>query len=198
MKFDDLTLFEMAVVATSNLGGQLQYIHGEEIAVELHKLAPDRFSWSLPQFNNIPDKTLTERELRRAKAYEFMQGSSAKSGWKLTSKGIKWLKDINLSDHQTNRSLPKKQVDRFRSRITNHPLYRIYLNSKIDKTDHLNLFADLLHVGMDRPKEIIWSQFDKLMMKAVACDDNSVIKFLKKCRRIFKHFLKQEQELKEK
>lgn len=193
---DSLNNKEIAAVALGLLGGTAKPIHTEIIASKMQAISPERFSCVLPGYRHILDKAAVIEALRDGRRNgEMIAGRSSRSGndgWNLTVKGVNWFKNLVVVDLNEKRStIPKKEINRFIKRIMHHEVYAAYEADKLSSVS-IDIFADFLHVGPDRPKEIVRKQYNKLRVKAEAIGDEGIIKFLEQCRSQFSQFLGKE------
>jgi hypothetical protein len=134
MKKNDISNVEIALFSLHELGGATKIIHTEHIAWESFKLAPERFSWRLPEYRKkkIPDKTPIRFALEQAKKREngkLVKGRAGgdasgkeSEGWILTQNGIDWINKnksriAKLLDVKEKPQILPREAQRFLGKI---------------------------------------------------------------------------------
>lgn len=188
-----ITNVEVVVLALGRLGGATKKVFSEEIAVEAHRLAPERFSWRLAQYRDRgwPDKYVVRYALEDAIRQEYghmVDGSYStelsKDGWELTPAGAQWLEKnaervaskLNLDGPK----IPKQDAARFVKQLKRDPLFKVYRAGKLESVTAYH-FTDMLNCSPDAPKELIKSKFDRLRTISRLAGDPQVVEFLEDC-----------------
>lgn len=87
---------DIAVMATSQLGGALHFVHMEDIAMKAAELSPRRFCWKrYPDQVNLELVRYALKDELRVKNKRVL--GSMKGGWMLTPDGLSWC--ITTSNH---------------------------------------------------------------------------------------------------
>jgi hypothetical protein len=111
---------EVVTLALHRLGGAQRPIDTEDVAMEVHRLAPVQFSW-----RKYPDQInldLVRIFLVRARESELLIGSG-RNGWRLTQRGLKWaeqvggLAPVRTRAQSRSGSIDEQRWRRERSRI---------------------------------------------------------------------------------
>jgi hypothetical protein len=83
----DFSNLEIVTMAVYILGGDLDYIDTEDIAIKANELAPRRFTWrKYPTQINIENVRAFLSDAKKIKNGKYLRGSG-KRGWMLTSEG---------------------------------------------------------------------------------------------------------------
>jgi hypothetical protein len=81
----------VVTLAVYLLGGDQRPVDTEDVAIRAHQLAPNRFSWrKYPEQINLELVRVYLSDAKKS-GRELVDGSG-KTGWTLTSKGMKWAK----------------------------------------------------------------------------------------------------------
>jgi len=207
MTKNELTNVEIALYALYKLGGAIKKVHTEYIAWEAYQLAPEKFSWRLPEFKKrgFPDKTPVRYALEASiknsdgALVEGRAGGDAggeTEGWILTFKGVEWIKKNREriiqaleKDHSRENlgSIPihPREASRFLKKIKEDPAFLHFVNDgDLDKVTSYML-TDMLDCTPDASKEIISKKFERLMSTAGLVEDKYIIKFLEQCGQKF-------------
>ncbi len=200
-----LSNIDIALFALNKLGGASHKVHTEHVAWESYRLAPERFSWRLPEYreHGFPDKTPVRYALEQAKKKEGGElvsgraggdvGGSESEGWILTPRGVEWMK-LNISRiaqglQEDVANLHPREVNRFLSKVKNETAYVYYSKDKSLDRVTAYMFTDFLGCTPDASPEIIKKKLDRLMAMATLIDDNSIIKFFDDCKTKFANLL---------
>jgi hypothetical protein len=84
-------LYEIAVLAVSQLGGAADSIDTEDVAIKCHELAPHLFAWrKYPQQVNMEIVRVSLSDAKKSKNGSLLSGSG-RDGWRLTRAGLDWV-----------------------------------------------------------------------------------------------------------
>ena len=84
MKVADLSNYQLATVAVALLGGDVEYIDREDIAIKLDELSPGRFSWRKhPDRIDLVVVVAALRDAKKPKNGELLTGGNVE-GWLLS------------------------------------------------------------------------------------------------------------------
>lgn len=188
-----ITNVEVVVLALGRLGGATKKVFSEEIAVEAHHLAPERFSWRLEKYRDRgwPDKYVVRYALEDAmkKEYGHMVDGSystdlSKDGWQLTLGGVQWIAEnaerVASKLLLDSPKIPKQDAARFVKRVKRDPLFKLHLTDGFDPATPYQ-FTDMLNCSPDAPRELIRSKFDRLRAISQLAGDPQVVEFLEDC-----------------
>lgn len=204
----DITNIDVALFSLFRLGGATKKVHTEYIAWEAFQLAPERFSWRLPEFREkgFPDKTPVRHALEQAKKREYGSlvkgraggdaGGEESEGWIFTPAGVEWIKN---NESRITRALEYKpplihprEVDRFLRKIRKDKSFEYFESDRDLGRVSPYMFTDMLGCTPDAPSEIVSKKFDRLLSTAISIGDKNTIEFLEKCRRKFSSLMGEE------
>lgn len=190
---------EVVVYVVAILGGAQQPVHTEEIAAKAHELAPARFSWSLHRFSQRgwPDKEVARSALEDAQKEEYgalVAGAHnrepSKDGWRLTERGVQWLRENSSRIERVLRSaqptLREVERKRFVRRIRKQPLFDRFAQTGSLEGSTQSQFAELLNCSTDAPTDIVASKFDRMRTIAALAADDEISLFLDVCAERFR------------
>lgn len=194
--------YQIVAIALALLDGAKKKVHTEEIAERVLLMAPDRFSWRLPQYREKgwPDKFLVKCALEDAQKRKngyLVEGRCAaeisKDGWRLTPAGAEWVRTqshlLRLGQQQPSSRLPKQDAQRFLKRLRSQPLYRRFVNDGSLTSSSPYDLTDMLNTSPDAPKDVIAIKFGRLRSTAELVGDRNIIRFLEACIDAFPHVL---------
>lgn len=93
-KQESFSNWEIITLAVYLLGGELQAVDTEDIAVKSNELAPGRFAWQkYPDQINLENVHKRLCDVRTPEFGEYLTGSN-KTGWLLTKNGVQFAKDL--------------------------------------------------------------------------------------------------------
>jgi len=199
----ELTNTEIVVYAIFNLSGAERKIHTEHIAMECFKLAKERFSWRLSEYNEYPDKQHVREALKDAQYFKegkLVTGRSGVSaagkevdGWMLTPDGARWIinnrKRIeSLLDLSTERL---KRLDLMRAIrwFEREKCYQKYLQDSTLENVSEYEFKDMLLCRPDAQPQVIRKEFERLQTKAEMAQDKNILSFLNACEKSFSYLM---------
>jgi len=178
-------------------------MHTEHIAYESFKLSPNRFSWILQEYRQVPDKYVAKTTLEDAAQRKYgalVHGQYARDqsrdGWMLTPSGVRWLEEHGESIAKAlAQAAPHKpklsplEIKRFKSRMAKDRSFQIFkATGALDKVSHYML-ADMLQASPDAPPDVLQHKFNHLLSTAQLAKDNDILTFLQACARQFKNLL---------
>ena len=192
------TNVDIVVYALATLGGAERTVYSEDIAAKCYELAPSHFSWRLPacREKGWPDKYIVKTALEDAKKEEYdarVEGSyaleTAKDGWHLTPRGVKWLRQnqekIEKELGLERPAIPKKDVERFMKQLRAQPLFKRFLKTKTLVGSTRYDFTDMLTCSPDAPRDVIIMKFQRLRAMAELVKNTEVTEFLSACASAF-------------
>ena len=102
----------LVTIAVAELGGENRFIHPEDIALRVDRLAPGKFRWK--KYKDFVDIHLVKKALQDSKRKtgdegEMLLGDNTK-GWMLTPAGLNWYKQIGADLFKVGRQ--KEVVNR--------------------------------------------------------------------------------------
>lgn len=189
---------QVATVAVEQAGGAERPVHHEAVATKAFELAPDRFSWSLPEYRDLPDKDLVRVSLFDAeKKAKGGHVASSRDGdgnlyWRLTAAGGAFcaryratlLRSLGASDSQSKR----RSHARILSRIRDSRLWKQYEAGALDEASEV-LLTELLRIPPDSPVGTIKQSFDHLAAQLSIVRDDTLEAFLDATRSKFTSLL---------
>lgn len=132
----DASQIELVTLAVYLLGGATAAIDTEDVAVKVNELAPGRFAW-----RKYPDQInleLIRVYLSAAKSRGNYLAGSGRTGWTLTSHGLRWAEAVapSLLDRDMTRRREERQAGsidesrwrRERARVTRTPAWLKWAN----------------------------------------------------------------------
>lgn len=179
--------YEVVTAALRKAGGANGPIHIEEVAEAAHELAPERFSWTLPKYRNLPDKDLVrvslydaEKETNRAMV-ESSRDEKGNLFWRLTSRGAEFCAKHETkiqSDHdQAESQSGRKQHRDLIRRIRQSRLWKRYQQNQLDEATEVHL-TELLRLPPDSPSGRIAENLDGLRAQVELTRDAELLRFL--------------------
>ena len=136
----DLANYQLATIVVALLGGDIEYVDREDIAIKLDEIAPGRFSWrKYPDRIDLVIVVSALRDAKKAKNGELLVGSNAQ-GWMLSPTGLKWVKAFDLAaavqDEQTaeyrkDSIRANQEIERTRLRATT--AYELFIAGKYEE-----------------------------------------------------------------
>jgi hypothetical protein len=198
-----LTNLDLVVYALFRIGGASRKVYTEEIAWECYRIAPERFSWRLPQFKEkgFPDKDIVRVALTdaaKAKHGGLVKGrygveisGRGSDGWQLTPPGAKWILEhrskIAIALGTKPPDVAPREAQRFSKQIRRDPAFQAFLCGGANGVTPY-MFLDFLGCTPDAPLRIIQSKFERLLATAQLVQDTDAVNFLEECRQKFTQY----------
>jgi hypothetical protein len=105
----DLSNPELVTIAVALLGGDIEYVDREDIAIEVSGIAPGRFNWRrYPERIDLDAVGVALRDAKKPKNGGLLVGSNAR-GWMLSPAGLKWVRATDLSAFQDAQSVQHRK-----------------------------------------------------------------------------------------
>jgi hypothetical protein len=120
-----LSNIEIVTLAVFLLGGNLNYVDTEEIAIKSNDIAPGRFAWrKYPNQINIEVIRKRLSDAKKTEKYGFLYGSVRK-GWILTEKGLEVANRLyaEIDKHDLTR-IPRSKSESLRARKEKEKMIR--------------------------------------------------------------------------
>ncbi len=193
-----ITKVDVVVYVVAGLGGAEKSVYSEDVAAKCYELAPNQFSWKLPQYQRKgwPDKYIVKTALEDAKKSEYgalVEGNYAleiaKDGWRLTPAGARWFNEsrgrIEKELGAEQPSLPNRDAKKFLNSIAREPLLKKFLSSGSIRGSSFYELTDMLSCSPDAPVDVIRKKFRRLKSIAELANGKEVIAFLDACEAAF-------------
>ena len=179
---DDLSNPQLVTIALHNLGGSVNPIDLEDVAIEAYKLAPTRFSWK--KYADRIDLRIVLYSLNDAIKSDigFVSGNS-KHGYMITEAGLEWVSqhdDAGVSTTSSRKLSAADLVSKEKLRLERTKAYLKYLNNKTDQINIID-FREFTRVNDYFPQHLREQRYAKIE-NAVRGDQQLMRtwKFLKK------------------
>lgn len=127
MLVSELSNYELATMAVALLGGEMEPVDREDIAVKLNEIAPGRFNWrKYPERIDLVTVVSALRDAKKAGNGELLVGDNV-GGWMLSPKGLTWVRSMDLStveqreheaEYRRNSVMANQEAERARLRST--------------------------------------------------------------------------------
>ena len=154
---------EIVTIAVYNLGGSVNPIELEDVAIEAFNLASQRFSWK--KYKDRIDLRIVLYSVNDAIKPDvgYLKGNS-KHGYMLTKAGLKWIAKIEDSEIYTKSSRKFSTSDlteKEKLRLQRTSAYDKYLK---DDLDHISVidFREFTRVNDYFPKHVREQRFAKI------------------------------------
>ena len=183
----DVTNPALALAALDHLGGAERYIDIEDVAIEAHGLAADRFSWrtrrEFPSLERVRTAFVhaNQTEQRRGGPPLVISNRDG-SSWKLTAEGIALARSNSARiQAATGRAAPARRTGRTSERvrqIRRHPAFGAFTHGTPVADIPRHELADLLICPPDSPADAVIRKVSAAKAAAVDVDDIEVKEFL--------------------
>ena len=177
---DDLTNWQVALLALYALGGATSRQHGEDIALKCYEIAPRRFSWEKYQYPHLEVVRSALRDAKKEKHGVMVSGADAK-GWLLTKEGLSWceqnaaaLGDRGLRNRMS--SLPKAEARVLRE-LADHRLFAQWKRGEGEISRYE--VADALGYPADAARDAVCRRLEALIGAAHVAKMGEMERFLK-------------------
>ena len=179
---EELSNPEIVTLAVYNLGGSINPIDLEDVAIEAFSLAPKRFSWK--KYQDRIDLRIVLYSVQDAIKSEvgYLKGST-KFGYMLTEAGSQWIKKTHDQDVFTKSSRRFSQsdlVDKEKTRLQRTKAYEKFVEGNHNQINRMD-FREFTRVNDNFPRQLRDQRYAKI--QNVADQDETlgkVWKFLKK------------------
>ncbi|MBS3956445.1 MAG: hypothetical protein KGZ40_02805 [Clostridiales bacterium] len=174
-----LSNVDVIVYALADLGGTVTQVAHEALAYRAFELAPDRFSWTLPEYRHLPDKDIARVALvdaSRDKCGSLVIGSVKAGYWRLTPAGVKWFAvhgdkvAARLGRSAPSSSGRPNDVKRIVSRTKKHYVFKEFQAGRLEELPAA-AFADMLGCSPDASSKVMRSRLDALESAAEASNE---------------------------
>ena len=138
MAIESLTNPQLVTLAVVTLGGDVNSIDREDIALKVNLLAPGRFSWrKYPENIDLEAVCVALRDAKKPKNGGLLVGNN-NIGWMLSPLGIKWIKSININTIIDSHSIKQRkdsiianqELELLRLKTTN--AFKLFIDNNID------------------------------------------------------------------
>lgn len=193
---------ELVVYALYLLGGEQGNVHTEDIAIKCHELFPDSFSWT--RYRALPDKDIVRVALTDARKQQYgalVEGRSgqtkghseqtqrrpAPDGWRLTAKGVLWLRsheqELQAAAGESPVKEHRQRLLRELKRVREHPLFQDFLADTEGFHAGIGQIAELMRCRVDAAPRVWQERFESMRTKALAAGQDPVAQFIDMCSR---------------
>lgn len=173
-----LGLIDYALAALLRLGGDTSFIDIEDIAVEAHRIAPDRFRWRRHGFPNLDLVRITLSDANKRGASMVLY---ERNGRRLTVDGAKraGLALRTIDDGTATReddTLKRKSLAEI-ARMESHPAFERWRGAGMDAVDAVDL-ADLVRCAVSTPTNVFRDRLRGSESMAAQWHRDSLARFL--------------------
>ena len=160
---DELSNPQIVTIALYNLGGSINPIDLEDVAIEVYKLAPTRFSWK--KYADRIDLRIVLYSLNDAIKSDigFISGNS-KHGYMVTEAGLKWVEqhdDSRVSTTTSRKLSAADLVSKEKLRLERTKAYLKYMNKEIDQINEID-FREFTRVNDYFPQHLREQRYAKI------------------------------------
>jgi hypothetical protein len=172
---DEYSNVELVTLVLYQLGGSTSVVDLEDVAVEVHKLAPNRFSWK--KYADQIDIKIVQYSLSDAckKKYGYAKGGS-KFGYMLTTTGVEW---AEKADGYIDKSLKSRKfsstdlVEKEKTRLLKSQAYVKFISNETSNINSVD-FREFTRVNDFFPKHVKQEKYSKI--ENVVKDDDGLKK----------------------
>lgn len=138
----ELSNEQVITLALHTIGGVIEPIHTERIAVKAYELAPTKFRWLLDEYKDRVNLAYVYSALSDAKKKNFIDGS-LKAGWTITAEGKKfseqYFKDHKgVEDSSKARDPEEKKLELWKNRQSSRiPSCQAYIKLQNDSANEI-------------------------------------------------------------
>lgn len=176
---DDLTMWQIAVLALYELGGARQRQDSEDIAVHCHKLSPARFGWKkLRHYPSLSAASEALNDARRPRNGALISGSPAES-WLLTEAGVGWVRSnqhLVGSEASADASRLTRVEQKELSQLRAHPVF-VQWEQGLQRAEASRVASALL-LGASAPLASIERRFEQLVAMARLSEDAQLKEYI--------------------
>jgi hypothetical protein len=173
-----LGLVDYSLAALLRLGGDTAFIDLEDVAVEAHRLAPDRFRWRRHDFPNLDLVRITLSDANKGSARMVLYD---RSGRKLTVDGIHRaelaLRTIDDGTATREDDTLRRQSLSEIARMESHPAYERWQQGGMAAVDAVDL-ADLVRCAISTPIILFRDRLRGSQSEAAHWHRDSLARFL--------------------
>lgn len=194
--YRDISLDELVVYSVYCLNEDKVEATFENIVAKSFELFPKKFT--LVGYPHWPDSARVNKAWLRCRSdFKYIIGS-VKSGFKLTSKGLKAVKRVQQKIKSSNRQIKnlKKRVleertreESFINQIEKSPIFKQYQEERNNIKLSEYEFCDLLYCTLESPFSARKNNLDLLKGYAETLNRASILNFLNFCETEYKEFL---------
>jgi hypothetical protein len=137
LKAEELTKPHLITLVVALLGGDVEYIAVEDVAIKVDGIAPGRFNWrKYPDRIDLVSVSVALRDAKKPQNGGLLTGNNSK-GWMLTPDGLKWVQQLDLSafeqengEQQTRRMAAAAARETERYRLMGTKAYALYTSGR--------------------------------------------------------------------
>jgi len=182
----DITLF-----ALFRLGGAIQPVDTEEIAIECWRLVPEKFCWKkYPQYPESEPARSALFDASKAKSGKLCRGKKRRTGWMLTVAGIDYVKARLPALEAVGTSSRKligrhREMDQYFASLEKTRAYKKFVQSKSCESIERHEFTDLLRCSLDASPRVLRERLEKLKARVHEASRDDFLDFLVACEHYF-------------
>ena len=152
MRIDDLSNPELVTIAVALLGGDIEYVDREEVAIEVNEVAPGRFNWrKYPERIDLTTVHFGLQDAAKGRHGALLVGDM-KRGWMLSPAGLEWIQTLDLGAVQDAQLIKHRRAsiaanqEAECARLRSTKAYRLFVDGK-SKTITLQDFYQFARVN---------------------------------------------------
>jgi len=160
---DELSNTDIVTIGVYTLGGSINPIDLEDLAIEVFNLAAKRFSWK--KYKERIDLRIVLYSVNDAIKSDvgYLKGNS-KFGYMLTEKGLKWiasLGNIEILTKSSRKHSTSDIVEKEKDRLQRSSAYKKYVDGEKELINIID-FREFTRVNDYFPKQIMKQKFAKI------------------------------------
>ena len=138
MLTDQPSNYQLVAIAVALMGGDLDYVDTEDIAVKVDEMAPARFGWrKYPDRIDLDSVRVALRDAKKPKNGGLLVGNNT-DGWMLSPTGMKWIEALDLEHMQIQQPIQPRRdsiaanLEAERVRLRHSQAYRHFIEGQKD------------------------------------------------------------------
>ena len=198
MKTEQLSNYQLVTVAVMLIGGDLDYVDTEDIAIKVNDIAPERFGWrKYPDRIDLDSVRVALRDAKKPKNGGLLIGSNV-DGWMLSPAGMGWGETLDLDYMESKQPIRYRRdsiaanLESERIRLRQSRAYHLFGEGQKDviTTQNFYQFARINEyfgekarqrryvlvsnaVAGDEALSALWAMLKVRFQKEMLSDDNS-------------------------
>jgi hypothetical protein len=138
MLTEQLSNYQLVTIAVTLIGGDLDYVDTEDIAVKVDEMAPQRFGWrKYPDRIDLDSVRVALRDAKKPKNGGLLVGNNT-DGWMLNSTAMKWIEALDLEHVKIQQPIQPRRdsiaanLEAERVRLRHSQAYRHFIEGQKD------------------------------------------------------------------
>lgn len=163
------------LLTSHSLGASKKFVKSQDIMAKAFRLVKEKFCWSEKKYEKYPDIETMRKALFAARSNGYLIGAYdrklLKDGWKITSKGIKKIEEINVNTAEIHGSKSGSTIPTVKKKLIKSFINNFNIDDLNDEDFNIYTLAEILKTPANNIESIRARLFEILNLCELSNND---------------------------